>query len=571
MSDIFISYASEDRSRVQPLADALSDHGWSVWWDRQIRAGKTFDDVITQALAAARCVVVVWSRESVASSWVREEADEGRKRGVLIPVLIDDVSPPLGFGRIQTATMIDWDGARESELFRKLTADVTEIIGVPLTRTAALEGTAPRAPDPGSTVEPRLAPRSEETTVPGRSVRGRTVGWLLAAALAAAILAIAFYRPGLGRGDTAPPPQTSASAALAILRVNTVLADGSEPLARGVAYTVDAAAPDAEGNRKRITSSNEFSDPPRFPLPAGRYVVTASYGSASANVEVEVTSAAVIDRTLNLRAGILRLNAVLADGSDPLARGVAYTVDAAAPDAEGNRKRITSSNEFSDPPRFPLPAGRYVVTASYGSASAHVEVEVTPAGVTDRTLNLSAGILRLNAVLAAGSEPLARGVAYTVDAAAARDAEGNRKRITESSEYSVPPRFPLPAGRYIITASYGSASANAEVEITPAVVTDRTLNLGAGILRLNTVPADGSKPLERGVAYTVYAAARDAEGNRTRIIESNEYSGPPRFPLPAGRYFVTAAHSDGNASTETVVTAGGTRDVELRIAPVAKR
>ena len=83
MSDIFISYATEDLSRVRPLADGLSGRGLSVWWDRQIQAGRAFDEVIAEALASARCVVVVWSRNSVASSWVREEAEEGRKRGVL--------------------------------------------------------------------------------------------------------------------------------------------------------------------------------------------------------------------------------------------------------------------------------------------------------------------------------------------------------------------------------------------------------------------------------------------------------------------------------------------------------
>ena len=67
MSDIFISYASEDFSRVRLLADALSGYGWSVWWDRQIPAGRTFDQVIAGALADARCVVVVWSRDR----WLR--------------------------------------------------------------------------------------------------------------------------------------------------------------------------------------------------------------------------------------------------------------------------------------------------------------------------------------------------------------------------------------------------------------------------------------------------------------------------------------------------------------------
>jgi len=37
MADIFISYARYDRSKVEPLANALKEMGWSVWWDARIR------------------------------------------------------------------------------------------------------------------------------------------------------------------------------------------------------------------------------------------------------------------------------------------------------------------------------------------------------------------------------------------------------------------------------------------------------------------------------------------------------------------------------------------------------
>ncbi len=37
MSDIFLSYASEDRERVRPLVEWLEEHGWSVSWDRKLR------------------------------------------------------------------------------------------------------------------------------------------------------------------------------------------------------------------------------------------------------------------------------------------------------------------------------------------------------------------------------------------------------------------------------------------------------------------------------------------------------------------------------------------------------
>jgi hypothetical protein len=35
MSDIFLSYKSEDRPRAKVIAEALERHGYSVWLDRK--------------------------------------------------------------------------------------------------------------------------------------------------------------------------------------------------------------------------------------------------------------------------------------------------------------------------------------------------------------------------------------------------------------------------------------------------------------------------------------------------------------------------------------------------------
>ena len=89
MSDVFISYAREDQDRITALVQLLQAQGLSVFWDRDIPPGKTWREHIGRALAEARCVVVAWSRASIASTFVAEEADDARARGILVPVLID--------------------------------------------------------------------------------------------------------------------------------------------------------------------------------------------------------------------------------------------------------------------------------------------------------------------------------------------------------------------------------------------------------------------------------------------------------------------------------------------------
>jgi tetratricopeptide (TPR) repeat protein len=120
MVDIFVSYDSEDADRITSLVSILEAEGWRVWWDRELVVGPRFDEEIENALNEAQCVVVAWSRNSIRSRWVRDEADHGLNRNVLVPLLIDDVEPPLGFRSAQTANLVGWPGVT-GELDRLLT------------------------------------------------------------------------------------------------------------------------------------------------------------------------------------------------------------------------------------------------------------------------------------------------------------------------------------------------------------------------------------------------------------------------------------------------------------------
>ncbi|MGZ9220152.1 MAG: toll/interleukin-1 receptor domain-containing protein, partial [Candidatus Binatia bacterium] len=107
MADIFISYANEDRETAGHLARALESAGMSVWWDRRIPAGRTWRAVLEEALQGMRCLIVLWSQNSLKSPWVLEEAEEARRlEKLLFPVLIETVAPPVGFRAIQAANLI---------------------------------------------------------------------------------------------------------------------------------------------------------------------------------------------------------------------------------------------------------------------------------------------------------------------------------------------------------------------------------------------------------------------------------------------------------------------------------
>ena len=53
---------------------------------------------------------VLWSSASVASDWVKEEAEIAKENGKIIPVFLEAVRAPFGFTRIEGANLADWDG-----------------------------------------------------------------------------------------------------------------------------------------------------------------------------------------------------------------------------------------------------------------------------------------------------------------------------------------------------------------------------------------------------------------------------------------------------------------------------
>lgn len=100
MSDIFISYARADRAMAEALANDLKARGFRVWWDAELVGSDDFYEVILQALHDAKAAIVIWSKNSAKSNFVRDEARFALHLKKLIAVKepgLDTLDIPFGF------------------------------------------------------------------------------------------------------------------------------------------------------------------------------------------------------------------------------------------------------------------------------------------------------------------------------------------------------------------------------------------------------------------------------------------------------------------------------------------
>ena len=151
MADVFVSYTRDDEPKARQLAKTLTAHGWDVWWDRHIPPGHDFSEVIQHQLEHAACVVVLWSRASIASEYVRDEATVAKERAALVPALIDDVRPPLGFRQRQVANLAGWSGDVRDPDYLSLVDAIDRLVPRPVNAGGRAENppppVAPERPD----------------------------------------------------------------------------------------------------------------------------------------------------------------------------------------------------------------------------------------------------------------------------------------------------------------------------------------------------------------------------------------------------------------------------------------
>ena len=161
MPDIFLSYNREDQAKARLFADAFAAEGFQVWWDTTLRAGEAYDEVTERALREAGAVVVLWSKKSAASRWVRAEATVAHRLKTLVPAMIEACERPIMFELTQTAELSHWGGDRADPAWRSFLADVRQHLANSSSEGPSTSPSPPR--DEPSIQEVYLAAKSKQS------------------------------------------------------------------------------------------------------------------------------------------------------------------------------------------------------------------------------------------------------------------------------------------------------------------------------------------------------------------------------------------------------------------------
>ena len=92
--------------------------------DEHIDAGHRWAEEITNQLAVAQAVLTLWSKNSINSRFVMDEAHEAADRRIIFPARIEEVPIPYGFRQFQTPDLIGWDGNTEIEQWQLLVSSL---------------------------------------------------------------------------------------------------------------------------------------------------------------------------------------------------------------------------------------------------------------------------------------------------------------------------------------------------------------------------------------------------------------------------------------------------------------
>jgi hypothetical protein len=354
---------------------------------------------------------------------------------------------------------------------------------------------------------------------------------------------------GKSEGETAAPNTPATPPPPPNVKLKATLGAGSPPLTEGVGWRVLSEKPEP-GKPENVVWSGGGPEP-NFHLEPGHYYVEASYGLAKSGQEIDVSADAPLESTIVLNAGTIRASGVAVQGGPPL-DDMFYVLNqadpAGGPGAEVGRSSLPQAV-------FHVPAGAYRLLLRHGLARTEIPVVVTAGQHVKAEGVLNSGKLTVTATASAGGPILDDAVFFIY----AEDNTGNPREIARSELREA--EFDLPAGRYRVAALWGLARVEKQLTVKPGAAAQETLILNAGTVKLTSILAGDSKPIEQQLIYKVYAISSD-QGASTQSVAVSAKPAPTIY-LKAGKYRIESQFGWHNArqTRDVDVAAGQVTDV----------
>ncbi len=215
--DVFISYASEDKTVANAVCGTLEANGVRCWIaPRDVIAGQRYGEAIIEAILGCRIMVLVFSSHANASEHIPNEIERAMSNGVTImPFRIEEVMPGKSLDYfIGSVHWLDALSPPLEEHLQRLASNVQILLS-----RGAPEGERKPEERPRPPVAPvaRAAAAPTAAGPPVAAPAGRPA-WIYAALGAMAVVTIValvgllFFRKSATSVETTPAPVTSTAA-----------------------------------------------------------------------------------------------------------------------------------------------------------------------------------------------------------------------------------------------------------------------------------------------------------------------------------------------------------------------
>ncbi|MBZ5642701.1 MAG: DUF4185 domain-containing protein [Acidobacteriia bacterium] len=273
--DVFISYASGDKTVADAVCASLESHGVRCWIaPRDVLPGLHYGEAIIDAIHECRIMVLVFSSKANLSGHIPKEIERAVSQGsTIMPLRIEDVLPAKSLDYFIGS--VHWLDALTPPLeahLERLSANVRTLLarGVPVAKSNTAFGERMAAPPPQMQPMPAAAPSRPAPPAKQPTWMYAAIGSLIAIVLVLGFVMLrsrsetpsADHSASLSTTSSATPPGSPPVAAQTNARPAPVMPEAAGP---AIATASKIAASTAAANAAAKKASATAAEPPAKP------------------------------------------------------------------------------------------------------------------------------------------------------------------------------------------------------------------------------------------------------------------------------------------------------------------